>query len=115
MNTPRDNEKTTAEFRLAMLEKLNDNNHKAHWNEAGIKWLYDKLDEEYSELIAELHHIINRQESRISNIGKTSIVAAMKECADVANMAMMIWDNLQRGIIEGSSDTEYLEPEKETD
>lgn len=28
MNTQRDNEKSTAEFRIAMLEKLNENNHK---------------------------------------------------------------------------------------
>ena len=101
-NTPRNNEKTTAEFRLAMLEKLNENNHKKHWNEASVRWLSNRLYDELIELNIDL--------SQLGDQPKIAIQSAMKECADVANMAMMVWDNLKNGIIEGSSDTDYLEP-----
>lgn len=111
MNKHRNNEKTTANFRLAMLEKLNENNHKKHWNEAGIGWLFSRLEDEIKELKFELSRILYNDVMFESIINQ--IEMAKRECADVANMAMMIYDNLSNGILSGSENTEYLEPEKE--
>lgn len=115
MNTPRDNEKTTEEFRQAMLKKLNANNHKKHWNEADINWLFfRKLDEE----IKELRHaimLIQVYRSRGEKIPQEVIDNAMEECADGSNMLLMIFDNISHGIFDGSVDSEYLEPKKDVD
>ena len=115
MNTPRDNEKTTADFRLAMLEKLNANNHKKHWSEASLFWLNHRLENEVDELQEAIENLNLSAFDAASTLAVgPCIESAMKECADVADVAMMIWDNLKNGIIEGSSDNDYLEPEKES-
>jgi uncharacterized protein YigA (DUF484 family) len=110
----RNNEKTTAEFRLAMLEKLDMNNHKKHWNVASVSWLFMRLKMEVKELEDEITHMMRSADINDPHIRKEAIKyfsdRSVLECADVANMAMMVWDNLQNGIIEGSSDTDYLEP-----
>jgi len=103
MPEKRDIEKVTADFREAMLDKLRENEHKKHWNEASITYLRVRLSKELRELDVDL--------SQLNNHPDLAIPSAMKECADVANFAMMIYDNLRNGIIDGSTDSEYLEGE----
>lgn len=110
MNTSRDNEKATSDFRFAMLEKLNANNHKKHWSEASVGYLFERLLQERRELEMALLGVVHMKASK--KLHDLEVSDAMRECADVANMAMMIWDNLRHGIIEGSTDSEYLEPKK---
>ncbi|MGW8286399.1 MAG: hypothetical protein ACWGPR_11845 [Candidatus Deferrimicrobiaceae bacterium] len=68
--------------RLASLmrHKLDANMHKAHWSTVDNKWLLERLRQEWHEL----------EEALIAG----DRVAILSECADVANFAMMIADNV---------------------
>jgi hypothetical protein len=67
------------EFAAHMMTKLRANKHKAHWSTVDDWWLVARMELEMEELREAL------------SIGNKS--AIIKECADVANFAMMIADN----------------------
>jgi len=69
-------------FSIEMLKKLLQNGHKAHWSTVDCDYLFDRLIEELEELKAARSGSVN------------DIVS---ECADVANFAMMIADNVSKG------------------
>lgn len=71
----------------AMLDKLNANNHKVHWNECSIDYLKTRLIQEVNELFEEIHKWDN-------NVGDPDCV--LSEAADVANFAAMIAENILR-------------------
>ena len=82
---------TLAWFGQQMRAKLDVNRHKGdNWEELGIDWLFERLKwdtvEEASE-ISELENAILRQDW--PNV--------IRECADIANYAMMIAD-VARGL-----------------
>lgn len=60
----------------AMLKKLRENSHKAHWSTVSTEFLLDRLLEEVEELAEALDY------------GSTDDIVS--ECADVSNFAMMI-------------------------
>ena len=70
-------------FSKDMERVLKKNDEKHGWDNLTIHWLLYRLKEETDELRMEL-----------TNQDKAS---AMREAIDVANFAMMIWDNLRRG------------------
>ena len=73
--------KQFAEFQEKILKK---NDHKSHWSWCKTGWLLRRLGQELNEL------------RRACKKGNTEEIKS--ECADVANFAMMIYDNLrQRG------------------
>lgn len=75
-------EREVKRFAEAMIEKLNEpeKNQKGDWRQYNAWYHFDRLEQEIAELKIEL-------------IGSnTSKEAILKECADVANFAMMIAD-----------------------
>jgi NTP pyrophosphatase (non-canonical NTP hydrolase) len=74
--------KAVHDFGVEMLKKLFKNRRKAHWSTVSHQYLFDRLLEE----IEELRDAMTGTEGDI-----------VSECADVANFAMMIADNLKNG------------------
>lgn len=79
---PADYEPTVSAFVDIMLEKLHANDHKSHWCDQTLDHLRACLFDELRELAQEL--------SRVTQ----DVPAIGRECADVANMAMMIADRV---------------------
>lgn len=70
---------------------LAENDHRGGWRNLNALELLMRIHGEIGELIEVVsYHIKNPK----SDAGKEDV---MKECADVANYAMMLWDNIQRG------------------
>jgi len=76
-----------ARFQLDMARKLEMNSHKNHWSESTVRWLRNRLRQEIVELGKALDD--RTPGTRIDNV--------VSECADVANFAMMIADNVREG------------------
>lgn len=70
-------------FAEGMLYKLKKNSHKAHWETVDCDYLFDRLLEEVQEL----------KDARSGTVEQI-----MDECYDVANFAMMIADNVAKGL-----------------
>jgi hypothetical protein len=71
-------------FAKEMEEVLTDNDHKGGWSDCDIKdYLFPRLMQELKEL----------EDVLIRNPHLYSSLDIVKECADVANFAMMIADN----------------------
>lgn len=70
-------------FAEGMLQKLAKNSHKAHWETVDCDYLFDRLQEEVQEL---------------ADARGGSVESIIDECYDVANFAMMIADNLSKGL-----------------
>lgn len=83
----RDNTTTPSlrRFMEEMDKKLQINSHKKHWRESPIKELLCSLHEEVCELHME-----------IKSHDPLEVQGIKAECLDVANFAMMIWDNVDR-------------------
>jgi NTP pyrophosphatase (non-canonical NTP hydrolase) len=79
------------DFSVEMEKILSDNDYKGHWSNEGSDYLSEKLKEEVKELFEALEgydcnkHIRKYSKNELKNI--------KKEAVDVANVAMMIWDN----------------------
>lgn len=72
-------------FAEVMEDKLKKNDHKTHWKYAEIGYLSKRLHQESKELSRALQHTDETEQSNLEII---------QECADVANFAMMIADNI---------------------
>jgi NTP pyrophosphatase (non-canonical NTP hydrolase) len=68
------------EFAVIMQEKLDANDHKTHWNDMSLQYLFTRLAQETKELSC-------------ANAKKLPPDDVDREAADVANFAMMIADN----------------------
>lgn len=68
-------------FAGEMEQRLKENEHKGDWDGCSIEYLIQRLYEEFTELFS----IVNTSD-------KTLIV---RECADIANFAMMIADKFK--------------------
>lgn len=64
-------------FVLLMLEKLDKNQHKGRWENLNVEQTYEKLTEEVLEL-------------RDALVDVDDTEAIIRECADVANFAMIL-------------------------
>lgn len=74
--------KSVTFFAKEMDRKLQENSQKGGWEDCDESYLIERLRQE----VDELEEAINEKE----------VHEIKSECADVANFAMMIWDNLPR-------------------
>ncbi len=92
---PRD-ETAVEWFMEEMKKKLTENQHKSGWQTCNLLWLYSKLGEEMGELGSILNDIALPTTAKIGPLGihvrKMIVDEIVSECADIANMAMMIAD-----------------------
>lgn len=73
-------------FVQEMEKKLHANSHKRGWQKNSLRSLCDRVGDEHNELIGQLFEWeVSGNQSCLENI--------IKECADIANFAMMIADN----------------------
>lgn len=70
-------------FAYEMEKVLKQNDYKGGWEGLAIPHLLARLDQERDELFLALHD-------------DSLIIDIQHECCDVANLAMMIFDNLER-------------------
>ena len=74
--------KVLGNFMIAMRNKLEMNTDKVHWSQCNITFLMEGLDRNFDDLTQAL---INGDKEDV-----------IKSCADIANYAMMIADNVGR-------------------
>lgn len=74
-----------------METKLKENEHKPHWEGMTLSDLYILLRKEEDELLDALA----KTEGLSPEETQVQLQEAQREAADVANFAMMIWDNLE--------------------
>lgn len=89
MNTDERFEQQLDWFKARMAEKLHENNAKGGWDQLTFPRLFQFLLDELNELHWEL---IRLEMIEVQEIAEEII----RECADVANFAMMIADNANR-------------------
>jgi NTP pyrophosphatase (non-canonical NTP hydrolase) len=68
-------------FAMLMQDKLDENCHKRGWSDLSPAWLLRRMREETGEIRTALRK-------------KKDALTIARECADVANFAMMLADNL---------------------
>lgn len=71
------------QFAAVMLKNLKENSYKTGWKDCSFKHLLCRIREEVDEI----------QDGLLEGLSAEEIVS---ECADVANFAMMIADNVTR-------------------
>jgi len=74
--------KALYDFVVVMKEKLDENKSKGGWDSVDTSWLWMRLQKEMSELYSAL------------NSSEPNPEEMVRECADVANFAMMIADRV---------------------
>ena len=89
--------KAISRFGNLMLEKLAENRDKAHWDGCDTDWLMERLTEEVTELHDAIEEYIDAASNEKGTVAQVAEAAraVRRECADVANFAMMIADNLE--------------------
>ena len=88
--------KSLLNFTKKMQQGLNENSYKGGWKSLCPIELLQRIKEETEELQAELE--FNTDEVEYSYTDKQTIINIQTECADIANFAMMLSDNLERGM-----------------
>ncbi len=77
-------------FASDMEKKLRANNHKGGWEHESYTYLLTRLRQEFEELTDAL------KDEPTAALPFEQYLNGMAECVDVANLAMMIHDNLHR-------------------
>ena len=83
--------KEVQEFACLMESKLQENEHKPHWGKCNQEYLLTRLDEEVEELHKCFFFYSPGGMSFFMDGQHKDKIAG--EAADVANFAMMLWDN----------------------
>jgi NTP pyrophosphatase (non-canonical NTP hydrolase) len=97
-------------FSENMERKLKENDYKEHWSKSNYSYLIQRLHEEVDELDEALSSFVIGQAMPRDLSGSYSIEQygeVVEECADVANFAMMIADNLKNKR-ENDGDVKYF-------
>lgn len=81
------------DFADAMEERLQANDYKGGWDNCRLDWLWKRIAGEHAELMWVLHEV--KAETMDENITPEAAKKIIKECADVANFAMMIADRVK--------------------
>lgn len=77
----------------AKLQKHDKDRGEDGWQYESSMWLADRIIAEFSELWEMLEQLnASEDETQIKKLQ----IKAQQECVDVANFAMMTWDNLRR-------------------
>ena len=71
------------EFAGVMQKKLDENSHKGGWEGCDNSYLFKRLNQEIKEMKTAIKKNKNRH-------------MVIRECADIANFAMMIADNYEQ-------------------
>ncbi len=86
-------------FAHEMVRKLRDNDHKTGWEDCPIDELLDHLREEVLEIDKIIKNTMVKPYPQTADSLRDPIKRMLiSECADVANMAMMIADNVKNEI-----------------
>ena len=78
-------------FSEIMEQKLKENDHKIHWSNFPPEELLVQLKEEVEELEFQLW-----KQTSTDAEAKEQEIKLQRECADIANFAMMIADNVKK-------------------
>lgn len=81
-------------FAEEMEAKLQDNDHKGGWSDESIEWLQTRMYKNYRDLVTSTLNLRVAQED--DRLSAREIDRLVRDCADVANRAMMIADNAKR-------------------
>lgn len=93
------------EFAEMMERKLQENESKGTWNSCNFAYLQHRIIEEHKELVEAAKLFLVGEPATFTHgsslvMGKVPTPIALKlECADIANFAMMISDNITNGKI----------------
>lgn len=96
---PDDLRPPVAVFARLMEHIVRDNDHKGGWAGCDLLWLFTKLAEECGELAQEMGRLHAPSGERLDLPGsadahKQRTLHAIRECVDIANLAMMLAENL---------------------
>ena len=86
-------------FAEAMEKVLRENDHKEGWDELTNDHLVERMEDELNELHVELFHIADYREPNLPDIAQ-----AVREAIDLANFAMMFFDNNRDHYEKGASE-----------
>jgi len=89
-NTREDIDRAIEDFSVQMVAKLLLTRHRTHWMHCDADLLLKRLHDEVRELDVEMSALVNAGQPLDSHKRK----AIIRECADVANFAMMIADKM---------------------
>ena len=77
------------EFISEMEKILKENDYKGGWDSCSIKFIRDKLIEEFREVLLETRKVINEKTD------EKTVEKTQKEAIDLANMCMILYDKLK--------------------
>lgn len=80
-------------FAQEMEGKLRENDHKGGWQGCRFSELFPRLREEADELLVKAHPL--KLDTVAECLTATDAHELIRECADIANFAMMIADNIR--------------------
>jgi hypothetical protein len=90
--------KTVEWFSQQMQHKLYQNRNKNHWSGSNYDYLKDRLLDEYEEMSEQLRMLQASEKNLLPSDAWTKEECKkiiIQECADIANIAMMIADNIR--------------------
>lgn len=76
-----------------MEAKLRENDHKSGWQGCRFAHLFPRLREETDELLVKAHPL--QLDTMSEKLSEEDACELIRECADIANFAMMIADNIR--------------------
>jgi len=89
-------EQTAVEWFAVQIEQEPDiNSDKGSWGDIDLMWLFSKLGEEAGEVGGELNAYVHPRNGYNFEPYPGWAERVIRECADVANVAMMIADNVR--------------------
>ncbi|MBU2072738.1 MAG: hypothetical protein KKA68_21095 [Gammaproteobacteria bacterium] len=80
-------------FAQEMEGKLRENDHKDGWQGCRFSALFPRLREETDELLVKAHPL--QLDTIAEKLSGADACELIRECADIANFAMMIADNIR--------------------
>jgi len=80
-------------FAEEMEAKLRENDHKSGWHGNTVRSLFQRLREESDELLVQSHPL--QLDTIAETLSREDACELIRECADIANFAMMIADNIR--------------------
>lgn len=92
------NRKEIAWFAKEMEAKLRENDHKGKdgWKQWRIDALFPRIGHERDELLLALHPL--KLDTMNETLTREDACEVIRECADIANFAMMIADNMREKV-----------------
>lgn len=80
-------------FAQEMEAKLRENDHKGGWQGCRFAHIFPRLREESGELLVKAHPL--NLDTIAETLTAEDACELVRECADIANFAMMIADNIR--------------------